>query len=145
MSGRVDLQETHEFLGVGKPFDIEHRIHEGVLLVLGERGPSQFAKLLDDIFRRGKRMLAPARGLTRFSVNGTIGQVDIDPHHMAEPCATRRDRRFFHDRYLAGQRDAVMIVHGPLGELVDEDVAFNEQGRDALGQVELAEVSPSGL
>ena len=43
-----------------------------------------------------------------------------------------------------GQRDAALVVHAGLGELIDEAVAFQQESGDADGRLSCAAVRPLG-
>ncbi len=82
-------------------------------------------------------MLAAAWCLYRFVQLGRRRAACLDVHHMAIDRTACGDRGIFHHFDQLRHAHALRIGDFLLGELVDKDVAVEQQGRDAIGQIQL--------
>src|SRR5947208_2893520 len=90
-------------------------------------------------------MLAATRRLARLTVHGAIREMHVDSHHVTVTGSANRDGRVLYYLDLPRQLDAATVGNRFLGELVHEDVAFEQKGGDAIGQVELRRREPLRL
>jgi hypothetical protein len=102
-------------------------------LGLGHGGAGQLAEFVDDLVAGRERVLATARCLAGFALDRAVTQMHVDPHHVPELRAARRDRGVLDHLDLARQFDALRIGHGGFGELVDKAITFEEERRHAIG------------
>ena len=102
-----------------------------------QRMHGELLELVDDVGGGCEVGVAAARGVGAALEALAVLEMDRHAHRVAELGAARGDGRIGVDVHALGQGDAARVVHAGLVELIDEAVAFQEEGGDAEGQVEL--------
>ncbi len=104
----------------------------------------QLVELVDEVGLRGEGILAAARRLAGLGLDAAVAIMHLDPHLVPELRTERGDGRIVPHLHLAGELDAALVGHAGLVELLDEDIAFEQQRGDAERQIELRRGQPSG-
>lgn len=129
-------KQSDQLCGVLKLVHAQHGIGQGAGLRLGQGLDRQLHELLDNVLFRGEGLRFP-RGFQGFVMDAAILQMHLDAHLVAEPRTKGGDRRILDTFHLARQLDPGRIIHAIGFELIDEDIAFQQQGGHTERQVEL--------
>ena len=131
IGSRDSAQQPYQLLAVGELLQVEDGIDERRLVLFRHRRTGELAKLGHNIVCGCKRLLAAARSFARFTFDCPVAQPHLDAHLVAERRAKRGDGGVVNDADPAGKLDAGAVFYGLRLELIDEDVALDEQRRNA--------------
>ena len=67
-----ELHQLSKTLAVGQAFDIEHSLHEGILLLFCHDVACEFAKFGDDFVSTGERLLAASWRVSRLAFHRAV-------------------------------------------------------------------------
>src|SRR5690554_219774 len=133
-----DPQQVSDAVRILQLVHVEDGINQGILLLARHDLAGELAELIDNVLLGGEVGFAAARRLAGFGFHGAVLEVNLDAHLVTEFGAQRGDRRILQHFDTARQRDALRVVDAVWEELIDEHVAFQQQGRDTERQVKLS-------
>src|SRR5262249_61936909 len=76
---------------IGKRLAAEDELGDAINLRVGHGSPGQFSELVDHVGFAGESLLASARRRDGLIMPRAVGQVNLDPRHVAKGSAARRD------------------------------------------------------
>src|SRR5262249_27467213 len=92
----VPSERRRQYADVGQFIASEHEVHDPLGLRVAACASRQLAEFLDHIGFARKLVLAAARRLHGLALKRAISEEHIDPHHMAQLGAARRDGGIVH-------------------------------------------------